>query len=142
MTAAIKYAAALVKSHGLTAAVLIGALLAPAKTSLIAVMALPIVDLVLALAVAVKTKRPITSSGLKRTVAKVLMYETATVLAFATEQCLTGDVVPCMRVVTGLIGITELKSCLEHLDELSGGSFFKAAVDQLTSGDKKDRDAE
>jgi hypothetical protein len=132
----INYIAATVKSHGLLAAILIGALLAPAKTSLVAVMVLPLVDLGLALAVAVKTKQPITSSGLKRTVAKLLMYEVATVLAFITEKYLTGDIVPCMRIVTGLVGITELKSCLEHLDELSGGSFFKAAVNQLTGGDK------
>lgn len=105
--------------------------LAPAKPALIAVMCLPLCDLVLALLVARKNKQPITSAGLKRTVGKILMYEIAVTLAFLTEQFLTGDMVPAMKYVTALIGITELKSLLEHLDELSGGSFFKSVVDKL-----------
>jgi Bacteriophage holin family len=96
------------------------------------------VDLVLGLLVALKQKNAVTSGGIKRTVAKVLMYEIAVILAFVTQSVLTGDMVPAMRIVTGLIGATELKSCLEHLDTLSGGSLFKTAIDRLTSQHKDD----
>lgn len=57
-------------------------------------------------------------------------------LAYVTQTTLTGDLVPALRIVTGLVGATELKSCLEHLDELSGGDLFKKAVDTLTSQPK------
>lgn len=117
-------------------------LVAPIKPALVCVMALPIADLVLALIVARRKKQPITSSGLKRTVAKILVYELAVLLAFFTEQFLTGDAVPALKYVTTLIGVTELKSLLEHMDSLSNGSFFKTIVDKLTPpGIKKDDNA-
>lgn len=131
---------ALLKQYLLATAVTLAAIFAPAKTALVTVMVLPLADLVLAVICAVRAKKPITSSGLKRTVAKILMYETATVLAFLTEQFLTGPVVPAARLVTGLIGLTELKSCLEHLDSLSGGSLFKTILDRLSPSSLKSKD--
>lgn len=107
------------------------AVLAPLKGVLITVMMLPLVDLLLALICAKKSKVKITSSGLKRTIAKVLMYEIATVLAFMTETWLTGDLVPAIKIVTGLIGVTELKSCLEHLDDLNGMPLFTSILSRL-----------
>jgi hypothetical protein len=97
--------------------------LVPIRPALITIMALPIADLILGLMSAKKKGTPITSSGLKRTVAKILMYEVAVTLAFVTQSYLTGDFIPAVHIVAGLIGVTELKSCLEHLDELSGKSF-------------------
>lgn len=105
--------------------------LAPIRPALTTVVLLPVVDLVLALLVAYRNKQPITSAGLKRTVAKILMYEVAVIAAFLTETYLTGDLVSCCKYVTALIGITELKSLLEHLDELFGGSFFKVLINKL-----------
>lgn len=109
----------------------LGASLLPAKPALIGVMALPLADLAMALIAAYRAKRPITSNGLKRTVAKILMYEAAVVLAYGTEVALTGSWVPCVRIVTCLIGMTELKSCLEHLDELNGSPFFASVLVKL-----------
>lgn len=105
--------------------------LMPIKPAMISVMALPLIDLVLGLIVAVRAKQPITSSGLKRTVAKVLVYEAATILAFITEVNLVGELIPVTKMVTGLIGITELKSCLEHLDELNGSPVFASILSRL-----------
>jgi hypothetical protein len=120
--------------------------LAPAHVALGSVAALPLVDLLLALMCARKALGPLQSNplkeiatwltlvesgGLKRTVAKILMYEMATVLAFFVGTYLTGPIVPCLQGVTGLIGVTELKSCLEHLDELHGSSLFATLVKKL-----------
>jgi Bacteriophage holin family len=121
--------------------------LTPAHTALGAIIALPLVDLLMALVCARKALGPIQanpfkeactwltlikSGGIKRTVAKILMYMAAVVLAFFVGAYLAGPLVPCMQGVTGLIGVTELKSCLEHLDELNGAPFFATIINKLT----------
>jgi hypothetical protein len=111
-------------------------ILVPIKPALISIMALPLIDLAMALSVARKTKQPITSSGLKRTVAKILMYETATILAFVVETYLVSGWVPLVKTVTGLIGMTELKSCLEHIDELGGNPLFSSLMTFLAPGQR------
>jgi hypothetical protein len=90
-----------------------------------------LVDLFLACLAARKAGRPILSAGIKRTVAKVLMYELAIILAFVAETYLLGALVPVVRMVTGLIGMTELKSCLEHLDELGDNQLFASILTSL-----------
>lgn len=105
--------------------------LMPIHSAVISVLTLPLIDLLLGLIGAYRAKRPITSSGLKRTVGKLLMYETATVLAFIVEHYLIGQFIPVIHIVTGLIGITELKSCLEHLDELGGQPLFASILAKL-----------
>lgn len=109
----------------------------PIHSALIAIMCLPIIDLVLALVVAKRQKTPITSGGLKRTVAKILMYEAATLLAYLTETALLGSLLPVVRMVTGLIGMTELKSCLEHLDLLGSGPIFESLLARLAPSSAK-----
>jgi hypothetical protein len=116
--------------------------LMPIHPALISVMCLPIVDLALALLCARKAGRPLTSSGLKRTVGKVLMYESATILAFVVEIYLIGDLLPAVKVVTGLIGMTELKSCLEHLDELGGSPLFASILNKLAPGQPNNEDSQ
>lgn len=110
----------------------------PLHPALISVMVLPLVDLVLGLLGAKKAGLPITSAGLKRTVAKVFMYELATILAFITESYLLGSLVPVVKMITGLIGMTELKSCLEHLDELGGQPLFASILTKLAPPSQKD----
>jgi len=106
-------------------------LIAPMRPALASVMALPVVDLLLGLLCSYRAKRPITSSGIKRTVAKICLYEVATVLAYVVETNLTGSFIPVIKMVTGLIGVTELKSCLEHLDELGGQPLFASLLNRL-----------
>lgn len=106
--------------------------LMPVRPAMAAALCLPLTDLALGLIAAHKAKTPITSSGLKRTVAKILMYQVAIILAFAVEVNLMGDLVPTVKIVTGLIGATELKSCLEHLEELSGMPLFESILSRLS----------
>lgn len=105
--------------------------LVPIQPALYCVMALPVIDLMLALSYALQQGKPIASFGLKRTVAKILMYEAAVIAAFMTETYLTGAAIPAIKTVTGLIGITELKSCLEHLDALNGSPLFATLIERL-----------
>jgi len=118
-----------------TIALAIIAVFAPAKAVLLTVMVLTLCDLATGLLASLKQQIPITSSGLKRTVVKVLVYQTAALSAFLVEQYLTPIELPVMKMVTGLIGVTELKSVLENLDIISGGSFFSTLISRLAQGD-------
>lgn len=121
-------------------AVILWIWLVPIHPAIISVMCLPIVDLALALVLVKRAGTPITSTGLKRTVAKILMYELATILAFVVETYLLSGLVPAVKLVTGLIGMTELKSCLEHLDELGGSPLFASIITKLAPPQPPDQD--
>jgi hypothetical protein len=89
-------------------------------------MVLSLVDLVTGILASRKSGIPITSNGLKRTVLKVAIYEVAVLCAFLVGTYLTGPMVPILNICSSLIGLTELKSVLENLDIINGGSFFRA----------------
>lgn len=94
-------------------------LLAPIQKALLTALALVFLDLITGLLAARKQKIPITSFGLRRTVAKLLAYETAIVIAFAVETNLAAGI-PFAHIVGGFIGVTELKSVYENIQILTG----------------------
>lgn len=114
-----------------TLALAICVMLAPAQGVIITVMALTMLDMFTGIIAAKRCGQAITSKGLKRTVLKIMVYEVATIAAYFVGLYLTGPDLPVMKWVTGLIGLTELKSVLENLDAISGGSLFRTIVDKL-----------
>lgn len=108
----------------------------PLKATLITVMVLTVIDLMTGLAAARKRRRKITSSGLKKTIIKTFVYEAVVMLGFLTEQYMTGNTVPIVRILAGYIGITELKSVLENLEIVSGVSIIKLLIKKLDTSDK------
>ena len=109
------------------------AVFAPAKAMILSSIVLIACDLVTGLLAARKTGIKITSAGLQRTLIKLFVYESAILLAFITEVYLLDSAIPASKVVAGLVGITELKSCLENLNIISGQDLLKAAIDKLGS---------
>lgn len=112
-------------------------LFAPIKATLVTVMVLTIVDLIAGILAAIKRKEKITSSGLKRTVVKILAYEIVVCLGYITEQYMTGDLVPVVKMLAGLIGITELKSVLENIEEITGIPVLQLLIDKLSQKEKE-----
>lgn len=110
----------------------IATVFAPIKSVIITAGILVIADLVLGIMAARHRKEPITSAGFRRSITKVFIYEIAIMLAYITETYLTGPDVPVSKIVSGFVGITELKSVIENLNELSGDSIFKLLVDKLS----------
>lgn len=106
-------------------------LLTPTQGAMLTVVALGLIDLITGIIASLKDGRPITSSGIKRTVLKLMVYEIAIVCSFVVERYLTGPDMPIMRYATTLIGLTEFKSILENLDMLAGGNMFRVLVDRL-----------
>ena len=117
-------------------AVVLIAIFAPIKAALIVALSLIVVDLITGVLAARKRGEPITSSGIKRTVGKVLLYELAIALAFLCQQYLTGDIFPASKLVTALVGMTELKSILENLDCLLGTSMFQTILSKIVQTKK------
>ena len=114
------------------------ALFAPIQTMLLSTGALVICDLITGVMAARKAGQPITSKGIKRTVVKLLVYDLAILLAHITEVYLTQHSIPVLNVVTSIIGITELKSCLENLQKISGSGVVTLILDRISSAKNVD----
>jgi hypothetical protein len=125
--------AALLKNWAIKLSLTILAIFAPAGPMVLTVGALCIVDLVTGILAARKRGEAITSAGIGRTVSKLLVYEGAVLLAFLTQQYLTGPAVPCAQIVASLVGLTELTSCLENINELSGKDLLKSIIKKISS---------
>ena len=108
----------------------------PVKATLITVMVLTVADLVSGVAAARKRRQKITSAGLKRTIIKTTVYEAVVMLGFLTEQYMTGDAVPVVKVLAGFIGLTELKSVMENIEIISGMSIVKLLIKKLNDTPK------
>jgi hypothetical protein len=107
------------------------ALIAPLQTTVLATLALSGIDLLTGLLASKKQGSPITSSGLKRTAVKGVIYPLAILLAHVTALFLVGQDIPLVKIVAGYIGLVELKSSLENMDIILGGSTFKVLIDRL-----------
>lgn len=119
------------------ALVSIGIILAPVKMTLLVVLLLCAIDLVTGILASRKKGLPIVSFGIRRTVLKLLVYETAIILAFLVEMYMTGPDMMVLKLITSLIGLTELKSVLENLNTLSEGGLLKIIIDKLGAFDVK-----
>lgn len=114
-------------------AIALFALLAPVHAVMAAVGALILIDLVVGLLAAKKRGEHISSSCLRRTVTKAVVYQVAIISGFLLQQYLIADFIPVAKLIASTIGIVEVKSILENLDEINGSSLFKSLVKKLGS---------
>lgn len=115
----------------------IGVALAPVYSIMLTALTLIGIDLITGILASRKQKKPITSSGFRRTLIKFAIYEIAIITAFLTQTYLTGDIMPVSNIVTAFIGLTEFTSILENLNIISGGKLLKALIDKLGKKDDK-----
>jgi hypothetical protein len=113
--------------------VAIVAALAPIHAVMGTVLLLVAVDLITGIWAAYKRGDKILSAKMKRSVGKLVLYEVAVILAFFVEKYLIGDLLPALKLVSGLIGLTEFKSILENLNTISGQDLFKTILDRIAS---------
>lgn len=109
------------------------AIFAPIEASLIAMMALTVSDMITGILAARKQALPITSAGLRRTVSKIFVYESAVLMAYVAQKYLLSEILPLSKLCTGLIAVVELKSLFENLDIIYGQPLFKALIDKIGS---------
>jgi len=94
-------------------------------------------DLVTALWFVIKSKQSITSIGLRKTINKLLAYEIAVVLSYVVENVFQLGV-PVVRLIVGLIAVTEFKSNLENLYKITGLDFWQKVVDYMNFKKKEE----
>lgn len=109
------------------------AFLMPVKMAMAAVIGLVALDLISGLLAAPHRKQKVTSEGLKRTIVKLFVYEIVIALALVTETYLTQDLIPLVKLSTSYIGITELKSILENIEDITGVPVLKTIIDSLVA---------
>lgn len=112
------------------------AVFTPIKAALLTVLVLVIVDLVTGVIAAYKRNEKITSAELRRSLSKIVIYEVTLCLAYLSEHYLISDEIPVMKLVSGMVGLVELKSILENLNEISGENLLKAIVEKLGSSNQ------
>lgn len=113
-------------------------LLAPIHAVMFAVLVLIFADLIFGLWAAKKNKTKITSSGLRRTVTKIFVYEFVIICGFLFQNYLLG--VPgdwVVKLIASLIGIVEFKSILEKANSILGENIFKLVIVKLGSDNDK-----
>ena len=116
------------------------AIFAPIKALLLVTGLLIFSDLVTGILAARKKKKKITSAGLRRTVTKIAIYNTAIILGFLTETYILDGFLPLSKIAAGLISVVELKSVLENLDAINGSSIFKTLIQKLGSVNDEDKE--
>ncbi len=125
------------KNYLEAAAVSAWAVFAPIKAVMFATGALIFIDLATGVWAAIKRKEPVTSKGISRTIAKIVLYELALATSYLVHQYMTGDLLPADKLVAGLIGIVELKSILENMNTINGSPVFAAIVNRAISAQEQ-----
>ena len=109
------------------------AALAPIHAVMITVGILILADLVTGIWAAIKRGEKITSALLRRTVSKILVYQTSVITGFLVETYLIAGILPVSKLVAGVIGLVEFKSILENGNTILGHDLFKTVLARLGS---------
>jgi hypothetical protein len=94
-------------------------------------------DFITGIVAAKKRGETIQSSRMKHTAVKCFTYQMAILTGFIIEQKFIPEL-PVVRLVSAVIGMTELKSILENLESLSGVSFVSLITEKL-GGELRDK---
>lgn len=114
------------------------AFVAPVGVLLAAAVVLTLIDLVTGILAARRRRQKIRSSGLRRTVSKLVVYQGAILAGYMVE-ILMGGTLPVSKLVAACIAVVEGKSVLENCDTISGSPVFGAVIDRLGSANQKRR---
>lgn len=102
------------------------AIFAPIQPLLLAVGFLIAADTLTGIMAAHKRGEKITSSGFSRSIAKLFIYQTVIVTGFLMEKYLIADLgLPVVKLLAGVIGVTEFVSLLENAESITGLNFSK-----------------
>lgn len=113
------------------------AIFAPIKALLLTTGIIIFADLIIGIIAAHKRGEKITSSGIRRTVTKSFVYLSAIMLGFLVETFMLEGFIPISKIVGGLIGVVEIKSVLESLNDIHGSNIFNDIIKKLGSDNDK-----
>lgn len=103
---------------------------APVKPFIILVMCLVMADLFTGIRAAIKRNERIRSSGLRRSIEKLILYFFAILLAEGMKNVFM-PAVPITYIVSLAIASTEFRSNIENIEEVTGVSIWKYVSSKL-----------
>lgn len=112
------------------------AVLAPIHALLIVTGILIVFDTITGIVAAKKRGERISSSGFKRTVIKMTMYQIGILSGFLLETYILGNLFPVSKMIAGAICVTETKSILENASAISGKNILKEIIEKLGTTNK------
>lgn len=115
------------------------AIFLPIKSLLLTSASMILIDLISGVIAARKQNIPVTSAGLRRSISKLFVYESAIMLAFLVETYMS-DVVPFVKIASAMVSLVELTSVYENINIIGGNNLLKSLIDKLGSANQKDRD--
>ena len=104
--------------------------ISPIADALLGIGILIFLDLSMGLIAAYKLKIPITSSRLKNTGVKLLVYNLLVISAFVAESKLA-PLIPFINICTFFIATIEITSISENFEKITGLPFLKFIKDKL-----------
>lgn len=113
------------------------AALTPIHAIMITVGVLIFTDLFLGIYAAHKRNEPIKSSAMRRTISKILVYQTVIITGFLCETYLLKGFIPISQIAAAAIGLVEMTSILENANSINGESIFKKLIEKLGSDNDK-----
>lgn len=116
------------------------AALAPIHTILVSVGVMILADLLTGIWAAKIKGESITSAAMRRTISKILVYQTSVITGFLLETYLLSGIFPVAKLVAGVIGLVEFKSILENGNKILGQDIFKAVLQKLGSDNDKPKE--
>lgn len=105
-------------------------ILAPVQAAVVTVFGLVLLDCVTGVLAARKQGIPITSSKLKDSVIKMLVYQAAIILAFIIEKYLSPGI-PLTNMASSYVGLVELLSLNENIEVISGQHLLAGLINKF-----------
>jgi DNA integrity scanning protein DisA with diadenylate cyclase activity len=96
------------------------AFISPIKWLIIGVGALILLDTLSGLYRAYKLKQEITSKRFGHIVSKLLLYNIAIISGYILQLMIGLEILPLAKIISVAIGLTELKSITENVNEITG----------------------
>lgn len=112
------------------------AIFAPIQSTIITALTFSILDWISGVWAAKKRGESFSSSGLKRTLTKASVYLAVICLSFLVEKFMTGSTIPLVNIAAGYIGLTELKSIMENMEDITGVDILKALIEKISNQQK------
>ena len=112
------------------------AIFAPIQSLLITTAVMIAADLITGIIAARKRGEAITSSGLRRTISKLFVYEFAILMAYLAEHYMS-NALPFVKMASSMVSLVELKSIYENLSTIGDQDLLKSLISQLGSESKK-----
>lgn len=107
------------------------AFMMPIHTLIIGVGALILLDTIAGLYRAFKLKQSITSKKFGHIISKILLYNIAIISGYILQWIIGIDVLPISKLIASVIGLTEIKSILENVNEITGIDLWKFVMNYV-----------